>query len=116
MSKGRVNGKVAIVTGGSAGIGRAAAFMLAKEGAKVAVVDIDDKAGQDVVSGIQAGGGTASFWHMDVSRSGEIKTVFSEIYNTFHKINVLVNNAGIHGIARPSHEIKPRIITHKKLV
>ena len=56
---GRVDNKVAIVTGGSAGIGRAASVMLAREGAKVAVVDINDKAGQETVTEIQASGGTA---------------------------------------------------------
>jgi len=103
---GRVDNKVAIVTGGSAGIGRASALMLAREGAKVAVVDIDDKAGQETVAEIQGHGGTAGFWHMDVRKSEEVKTVFSEIDKTFKKINVLVNNAGVHGIAKPSDEIE----------
>jgi NAD(P)-dependent dehydrogenase (short-subunit alcohol dehydrogenase family) len=103
---GRVVDKVVIVTGGAAGIGRASAFMLAKEGAKVAVVDIDDKAGEQVVKDIQTRGGTAAYWHMDVSKSEEIRTVFAEINAKFEKINVLVNNAGIHGIAKPSDEIE----------
>ena len=103
---GRVDNKVAIVTGGSAGIGRAAAILLAKEGARVAVVDIDDRAGRDTVDEIQSGGGRAGFWHMDVRKSMEIKNAFHEINETFKGINVLVNNAGIHGIAKPSDEIE----------
>jgi len=102
----RVDGKVAIVTGGAAGIGRAAAFMLAKEGAKVAVVDIDDTTGQQTVADIQARGGAARYWHLDVSKSEEIKPVLSDIHAVFKKINILVNNAGVHGIARPSDEIE----------
>ena len=103
---GRVDDKVAVVTGGSAGIGRAAAILLAKEGARVAVVDIDDRGGQDTVDEIQNSGGTAGFWHMDVRKSTEIKDVFHEINEAFKGINVLVNNAGVHGIAKPSDEIE----------
>lgn len=103
---GRMDNKVVVVTGGSAGIGRAASLMLAREGAKVAIVDINDRAGQETTSEIQASGGTAGYWHMDVRNSQEIKKVFSDIYSTFNKINVLVNNAGIHGIAKPSDQIE----------
>lgn len=103
---GRVDNKACIVTGGAAGIGRAAALMLAKEGAKVAVVDIDDKVGKEVILNIRAKGGTAEYWHMDVRNGEEISAVFSEIYEQFKLINVLVNNAGIHGIAKPSDEIE----------
>jgi NAD(P)-dependent dehydrogenase (short-subunit alcohol dehydrogenase family) len=102
---GRVSGKVAVVTGGSAGIGRAASIMLAREGAAVAVVDIEDGAGEEVVSEITRGGGVGKYWHADVSDGREIAPVFDGIAATFGKIDVLVNNAGIHGIAKPSHEI-----------
>lgn len=105
---GRVDNKVAIVTGGSAGIGKAAAILLAKEGAKVAVVDVNDSAGRDTVQEIQDSGGTAGFWHMDIRKSEEIINVFHEINKTFKGINVLVNNAGIHGIAQPSDQIEER--------
>jgi len=103
---GRVEGKVAIVTGGAAGIGKATCIMLAKEGAKVAVLDITDQAGKEVVSGITNRGGTAAYWHADVSNGNEIAAAFADIEAKFGKINVLVNNAGIHGIQKPSHEIE----------
>jgi NAD(P)-dependent dehydrogenase (short-subunit alcohol dehydrogenase family) len=105
-SMGRVDGKVAIVTGGAAGIGKAACLMLAKEGARVAVVDVSDQAGQDVVSEITAKGGTAAYWHADVSEESEVSAAFRDIATTYDRIDVLVNNAGIHGVAKPSDEIE----------
>ena len=86
----RVEGKVAIVTGGASGIGRMTCLVLAKEGAKVAVVDIDDAAGKKVVSEIEGSGGTAQFWHMDVTSAKEVEKTFADIYKAFGKINILV--------------------------
>jgi NAD(P)-dependent dehydrogenase (short-subunit alcohol dehydrogenase family) len=102
---GRVEGKVAIVTGGAAGIGKAASIMLAKEGAGVAIVDINDGEGRKVVSEIRNSGGVSEYWHADVSNAKEIAPMFAAIYEKFGKINILVNNAGIHGVAKPSDEI-----------
>jgi len=103
---GRVEGKVAIVTGGATGIGKATCIMLAREGAKVAVVDITDKSGNEVVSEITRAGGAAAYWHADVSKEKEVSAAFAGIETKFGKIDVLVNNAGIHGVAKPSDEIK----------
>lgn len=64
----RVINKVIIVTGGSTGIGQAACFLLAREGASIALVDINDKAGMDTIETIQSQGGKAEFWHMDVTK------------------------------------------------
>jgi NAD(P)-dependent dehydrogenase (short-subunit alcohol dehydrogenase family) len=102
---GRVEGKVAIVTGGALGIGKASCLLLAKEGAKVAVTDILDKEGQEVVKEIKNNGGVALFWHLDVSNEKEVQKVFADIHNKFGKIDVLVNNAGIAGVSKPTHEI-----------
>ena len=102
---GRVDGKVAVVTGGSMGIGRAASLMLAREGAQVAIVDVDDEAGKKTVSDIRKAGGTAEYWHLDVSDSPQVEAVFAEINKRFGKINVLVNNAGISGPQIPSDEV-----------
>jgi NAD(P)-dependent dehydrogenase (short-subunit alcohol dehydrogenase family) len=103
---GRVEGKVAIVTGGAAGIGRAACILLAREGAKVAVLDIDDESGKQVVSEIHRDGGLADYWHVDVRNGEGIAQVFAEIDRRFGSIQVLVNNAGIMGIQKPSDEIE----------
>lgn len=101
----RVENKVAIVTGGALGIGEACCLLLAQHGAKVAVTDVKDKEGQDLVSKIKAAGGAAEFWHMDTSNEEEVKSVISKIKSKFGKIDILVNNAGIAGVNKPTHEI-----------
>lgn len=101
----RVGNKVAIVTGGSLGIGKATCILLAKEGAKVAITDILDREGQEVAKEIKQNGGIAQFWHLDVSNEKEVKRVFADIHKTFGKIDVLVNNAGIAGVSKPTDQI-----------
>jgi len=101
----RVKNKVAIVTGGAMGIGRAASILLAKEGAKVAIADINDVAGQEVVSEIKKKGGVAEYWHMDVTDEKQMEKVFADINSKYGQINILVNNAGIPGTGKPSHEM-----------
>ncbi|MFC1921484.1 SDR family NAD(P)-dependent oxidoreductase [Chloroflexota bacterium] len=101
----RVKDKAAIVTGGASGIGRAAAVLLAKEGAKVAVTDISDDDGKTVINEILTAGGTADYWHMDVADEKEVEEVFADINGKYGKINILVNNAGIPGSMTPTHEL-----------
>ncbi|WP_404400517.1 glucose 1-dehydrogenase [Idiomarina seosinensis] len=101
----RVEDKVAIVTGGALGIGRAICLGLAKEGAKVAVTDIADEDGRKVVEEIKANGGTADYWHIDTADEDNVSSAFSEIKNQFGSIDILVNNAGIAGVNKPTHEI-----------
>jgi NAD(P)-dependent dehydrogenase (short-subunit alcohol dehydrogenase family) len=102
---GRVEGKVAIVTGGALGIGKACCLLLAEEGAKVAVTDVLYKEGQELANHIQGKDNLAEFWHLDVSDEKEVEKVFAEIHKKFGKIDVLVNNAGIAGVSKPTHEI-----------
>jgi NAD(P)-dependent dehydrogenase (short-subunit alcohol dehydrogenase family) len=101
----RVEGKVAIVTGGALGIGRAVCLELAREGAKVAVTDIAEEEGMKVVEAIQAFGGTAKYWHVDTSDEDNVSQAFSDIAREFGSIDILVNNAGIAGVNKPTHEI-----------
>lgn len=105
---GRVGGKAVIVTGGALGIGRATCLLLAKEGSKVAVTDILDNAGREVVSAIKSSGGVAQYWHINVANEKEVEQAFTDIYRKFGKIDVLVNNAGIHGVNKPTDEIEER--------
>jgi NAD(P)-dependent dehydrogenase (short-subunit alcohol dehydrogenase family) len=102
---GRVAGRVAVVTGGSMGIGHACALMLAREGAAVAVTDVNDEKGARLMDAICATGGTASYWHMDVSKEEEVRNVFQEVKAKYGNITVLVNNAGIAGASKPTHEL-----------
>lgn len=102
---GRVANKSIIVTGGSLGIGRAACLLLAKHGAKVAVTDINDEIGKEVVTQINNNGGIAQYWHLNVADESEVEKTFSAIHQTFGKVDALVNNAGIAGVNKPTHEI-----------
>jgi NAD(P)-dependent dehydrogenase (short-subunit alcohol dehydrogenase family) len=101
----RVKGKVAIVTGGAQGIGKATCLILAKEGASVAVTDLNDDGGKKVVEEIKKGGGVADFWHINVTHEKEVEQGFADIYRKYGKINILVNNAGISGYHKATHEI-----------
>jgi NAD(P)-dependent dehydrogenase (short-subunit alcohol dehydrogenase family) len=101
----RIDGKVAVVTGGGLGIGRSTAKLLANEGAAVAVTDVKDEAGQEVVEEIRSSEGTADYWHLDVSDEEQVRGTFKQIEDAFGSINVLVNNAGISGADKPTHEL-----------
>jgi NAD(P)-dependent dehydrogenase (short-subunit alcohol dehydrogenase family) len=101
----RLTGKVAIVTGGALGIGAAACEMLAREGAAVAVTDVLDEAGEALAERIRAAGGKARYWHLDVTDEAAVERVFGEIAEAFAKLDVLVNNAGISGEAKPTDEV-----------
>jgi NAD(P)-dependent dehydrogenase (short-subunit alcohol dehydrogenase family) len=92
---GRLNGKVAIVTGAAMGIGQATAFALAREGAKVAVSDINDAQGQATIEQIKAAGGEVFFQHADVGVTADIQHLVEATVARYGKLDVLVNNAGV---------------------
>lgn len=91
----RVKGKVAIVTGAASGLGRATALLLAKEGAKVTVSDINEAGGKGVVREIKRGGGDAIFVKHDVTRETDWSRVIEKTIAEFGKLDILVNNAGV---------------------
>jgi len=93
----RLQGKVALVTGGAHGMGAAEAKLFAKEGAKVVVADIRDGDGKAVIDQITSAGGQARFAHLDVPREAEWQQAVAFAVSTFGKLDVLVNNAGISG-------------------
>lgn len=101
----RVKDKSIIITGGALGIGKAASLLCGQHGAKVAVTDINDSEGQKVVKQIQDTGGDAHFWHLNTANEKEVQNVFKAINQEFGRIDVLVNNAGIAGVNKPTHEI-----------
>ncbi len=88
-----LSGKVAIITGGAQGIGRATAMRLAAEGMKVVVADIAHEPGQETVATIQAGGGQAHFSHTDVGEHAQIRRLVEETAARWGRLDVVVNNA-----------------------
>src|SRR5215831_10457681 len=98
---GQVQGKVALVTGGASGIGAAVAELFAREGASVAVTDIDEFRGPELVAGMRKAGHEAIFLHQDVTSEARWVEVVAEIEKRYGRLDILVSNAGI-GIAVPS--------------
>ena len=92
---GRVDNKIALVTGGGAGIGQAIARLLGAEGAKVVVTDIDEQKSQDTISQIEQAGGKAQFYQHDVASPEDWQRVLNETQTVWGIPNILVNNAGI---------------------
>jgi glucose 1-dehydrogenase len=87
--------RVAIVTGAAQGIGRACAVRLAREGAKVVVADVNDKAGEEVEEEIRASGGAAEFVDCDISEKLDVHNLIAKTLEMHGRVDVLVNNAGI---------------------
>lgn len=94
-----VAGKVALVTGGGSGIGRASALTFAREGAKVVVADVAVEGGEETVRLIQQRGGEAIFVKADVARAAEVETLVARAVQTYGRLDCAHNNAGIEGAA-----------------
>jgi len=101
----RAENKVVIVTGGALGIGRETCVLLAKEGAKIAVTDVLEKEGRKLVEEINHSGGVAKFWQLDVAIEKEVETVYAAVVKEFGRLDATVNNAGIAGVDKPTHEL-----------
>lgn len=106
---GRVDGKVALVTGAGSGIGRASAVAFAREGAKVVVADIVVEGGEETVRMITAAGGEAIFVKTDVSKASEVEALISKIVATYGRLDCAFNNAGIEGEIVPTVETKEEV-------
>jgi len=94
-SKGRLDGKVALITGAASGIGRESSLLFAEQGASVVVVDLDEKKGKEVVSEIEKMGGKAFFHRADISSEKDSKDMVEAAEKKYGKLNVMFNNAGI---------------------
>ena len=93
----RLKGKVALVTGGSSGIARAAAQLFSREGAKVVIADINVEGGEETVRSIIDEGGEAHFVRTDVSKSSEVEALINKIIEIYSRLDCAFNNAGISG-------------------
>ncbi|HEX2100856.1 MAG TPA: glucose 1-dehydrogenase [Candidatus Synoicihabitans sp.] len=94
----RLKDKVALITGAGSGIGRESAFVFAREGAAVVVVDVSDAAGQETVATVEKDGGRAAYCRADVSKAGDCEAMIAFAEKEFGRLDVLFNNAGImHG-------------------
>jgi len=91
----RLQGRVAVVTGGASGIGKATAYRLADEGAKVIVTDIQDEPGELVAKHLQELGHEAVYVHHDVSSEADWRTVVEAALETYGALDILFNNAGV---------------------
>lgn len=91
----RLQDKVCIITGAGGGMGRVAAQMFANEGAKIAVFERDAQAGQTTVDEITKNGGQAQFFKVDIANEDNVKNAVEATVQTFGKIDVLYNNAGV---------------------
>jgi NAD(P)-dependent dehydrogenase (short-subunit alcohol dehydrogenase family) len=91
----RLDGKVALITGGASGMGRVASALFAREGAKVVLTDVADEAGEATAAEIRDAGGEAAYVHADVSREADAKAMVDAAVDRFGGLHVLYNNAGV---------------------
>jgi NAD(P)-dependent dehydrogenase (short-subunit alcohol dehydrogenase family) len=112
----RVGGKVCVVTGGALGIGRACALRLADEGADVAIFDVLKNDGAALSRHLQEKGVRSTFHYVDVSNERNVAEALAQVDERLGSVDVLVNNAGIAGVNKPTHELTEQEWDHVQAV
>lgn len=95
----KLQNRVAIITGAASGMGKAAAELFSKEGARIVVADRDQKAGELAAAAIRGNGGEATFVRVDVANSADLKAMVETAISAYGRIDILFNNAGVAGPA-----------------
>ena len=90
-----LSGKTAVVTGSGSGIGEAIARLFARQGARVALLDVDESGAAGVAEAIRTSGGMAESWPCDVSNARQVQVAFADVVARFGRLDILVNNAGV---------------------
>jgi NAD(P)-dependent dehydrogenase (short-subunit alcohol dehydrogenase family) len=106
----RLQGKVAIITGASLGLGRATAVRMAEEGASVAVLDVLDPEGKALAAELTGRSLAARFWHCDVKNEAQVAQVIGDVVKHFGRLDILVNNAGLNVLERDWKQLKPSAV------
>jgi NAD(P)-dependent dehydrogenase (short-subunit alcohol dehydrogenase family) len=101
----QLQGKVAIITGGASGMGKAASILFAREGAHVVVADLNVTGGEEVAKVASAGGKACVFQRTDVSQEADVKALVARAVKEFGGLDIMFNNAGIGGAVGPLEEI-----------
>ena len=102
---GRLEQKVAVVTGAASGIGRGTALCLAREGAAVLAADLNAQGGEQVIGEIAAAGGRALFQHTEVSSEPDIKALVDRALSEYGRLDIMFNNAGLVGAVGPIEKV-----------
>ena len=102
---GALDGKVAVVTGAASGMGRATAILFAREGARVVIGDVDERAGAGACEAIRAAGGEATFLRTDVAVEAEVAALVGAAERNYGALHTIFNNAGIEQPVTPSTEV-----------
>lgn len=102
---GMLEGKVALVTGGASGIGRASVLAFAREGARVVVSDVDREGGEQTAAAVRAAGGEARFVAADVTREDEVAALVAATAESYGGLHCAHNNAGVNGGFAPIHQL-----------
>jgi len=102
----KLQDKVAIITGGSSGIGRASALRLSQEGAKIAVSDVNVKGGEETAELVKANGGEAFFIKCDVSKSSDVEAMVNATVENYGGLDIALNNAGVGGMMQNADQLE----------